>query len=77
MKRMQPMTDEQLDGLHQTAIEAGPRERAIVTLMTRHFIRASELAGTDREGNPTGLRVSDITSSGNRTLIPKSPVCLA
>lgn len=60
MKRMQPMTEEQLDRLRETANGAGARERCLITLMTRHFIRASELAGTDREGNPTGLKVSDV-----------------
>jgi integrase len=60
MKRMQPMTDDQLDRLRVTANQTGPREAAIIALMTRHFIRASELAGTDREGNPTGLKVSDV-----------------
>ena len=60
MKRMQPMTEEQLDRLRETANETGARERCLITLMTRHFIRASELAGTDREGNPTGLKVSDV-----------------
>jgi integrase len=60
MKRMQPMNEDQLNRLRVVANETGPREAAIVALMTRHFIRASELAGTDAEGNPTGLRVSDI-----------------
>jgi integrase len=54
------MTDQQLESLRQTAIATGSREAAMVALMTRHFIRASELAGTDREGNPTGLKVSDV-----------------
>lgn len=60
MKRMQPMNEEQRDRLRVAANETGPREAAMIALMTRHFIRASELAGTDAEGNPTGLRVSDI-----------------
>jgi type 1 fimbriae regulatory protein FimB len=60
MHRMQPMTLEQAQALRQTAQQAGVREHAIISLMLSHFIRASELAGTDREGTPTGLRVSDL-----------------
>lgn len=60
MKRMQPMTNEQMIRLRNVANETGERENCLVALMTRHFIRASELAGTDREGNPTGLKTSDV-----------------
>ena len=60
MKRMQPMTETQVESLRQKALESGPREAALVSLLTRHFIRASELAGTDREGNPTGLKTGDV-----------------
>lgn len=60
MKRMEPMTNEQVESLRRTANEAGPREAAIVAIMTRHFIRASELAGKDAEGNLTGIKTNDI-----------------
>jgi integrase len=60
MKRMQPMTDDQLESLRMTAVETGPREAAIVALLTRHFIRASELSGRDSEGKLFGLRTSDV-----------------
>lgn len=60
MKRMQPMTPEQIDRLRQAAVETGAREAALIAIMTRHFIRASEVAGTDRDGNPTGLKTVDI-----------------
>lgn len=60
MKRMEPLTDKQLENLRQTANQTGAREAAIIALMTRHFIRASELAGTDAKGNSTGIKVSDV-----------------
>ena len=59
MNRMQPMTSEQVEALRTVASATGPREAALVSIMTRHFIRASELAGTDREGNPTGLKIDE------------------
>ena len=60
MKRMQPMTDQQLEALRAQATATGPREAAIIALLTHHFLRASELAGRDHEGRPTGLRVQDV-----------------
>jgi integrase/recombinase XerD len=71
MRKMQPMTEDHLDRLRKVAIEAGPREAALIALMTRHFIRASELAGTDREGNPTGLKVSDVNLRDNTVTISR------
>lgn len=60
MKRQQPMSETQLESLRKTAGETGPREAAIVALLTRHFIRASELSGRNSEGNFTGLKTSDV-----------------
>jgi integrase len=60
MKRMQPMTREHLEALRKTANETGAKEACLIALMTRHIIRCSEVAGTDAEGRPTGLKKSDI-----------------
>jgi integrase len=60
MKRMQPMTADQLTRLRQTAAEAGPKEACFIALLTHHFIRCSELAGSDAKGNPTGIKVQDV-----------------
>jgi integrase/recombinase XerD len=60
MKRMEPMTQSHVESLRKTANESGPRAAAIVALLTRHFIRASELAGTDAEGNLTGIKTKDV-----------------
>jgi integrase/recombinase XerD len=57
---MAPMNDSQLEVLRKTANETGRREACLIALMTRHIIRCSEVAGQDREGNPTGLKVSDV-----------------
>jgi integrase/recombinase XerD len=51
MNRMHPMTDTQLASLREAAALAGPRETALVTLMTQHAMRASEV---------TGLKVSAV-----------------
>jgi site-specific recombinase XerD len=71
MKRMQPMTEEQLVSLRKTAKESGAREHALITLMTCHFIRASELAGKDAEGNPTGLKTADLNLKDNTISITR------
>ena len=71
MNRMQPMTNEQVEALRTVASATGPREAALVSIMTRHFIRASELAGTDREGNPTGLKTTSINPRDNTITITR------
>jgi integrase len=71
MKKMQPMTEEEINRLRLVANQAGPRESAIIALMTRHFIRASELAGTTRNGKLTGLKVSDVNLRDNTVTITR------
>jgi site-specific recombinase XerD len=67
MKRMQPMNDQQLDALRKAANETGPREAAMIALMTRHFIRASELAGTVYVKDPATKKIIKIVSVGLKT----------
>lgn len=71
MKRMQPMTADQLTRLRQTAAEAGSREACFIALLTHHFIRCSELAGTDSKGTPTGIKTRDVSLVDNTIRITR------
>jgi len=56
MIRQHPLTEQLLTTLVQTAEKTGPREHAMVILMSRHFFRVSEL---------TGFKVADVNLRDN------------